>query len=624
MWYLLACLTSPADYRGYVDAILDSDGDGYVDSAFADHELASDYLGVDCDDEDGGAFPGAPEICDGVDQDCDGDIDEDLPDYVGWFVDADGDGYGDPSAPVLACPFPDNAVEDGSDCDDLRKDVAPGRAESCNVLDDDCDGEVDEGVQQDWYVDADEDGYGDEALSLFSCDPGEGYAESAGDCDDGDPGVSPGVDEVCNDGIDNDCDESTDCRLSGSSDWGTIARAYGSAASGSFGGKVTAGSYAGDERGALLVGDIHAEREGEELGAAYLFSRGPNELQDADAVFFGAVGSDTSVGVELFDLDGDGLDDVLLGDDRVGRDVIAFMWPFPSVSEFDDAALYLDGGSGRFGHAIAGIRDDSGGTWVSVGAFTALTGGAVFVSEYTGPGTFDGMGEADVTIEGSSVSDEFGKAVEVGDLDGDGVSELLVGAPGESSGAEDSGAVYIFSQPLSGSLDATDADLTVQGVVVERGAGWFVRAEDVSGDGRDDLLVGAPGQAQSDAGALFVFTQNPTGFRSTDGSDLEVLGTSSYGALGASAVVLDLDGSGAPDLAVSDPGAGAVFLFYDVRDSGSFDSSDAEASVDAPGVQLLELERVRWSTASEHLIIGCPKCGDDDEGALLSLLGNGP
>jgi len=138
------------EYTGAEDA----DGDGFA---------SPDCGGTDCDDADPDVYPGAPEACNFVDDDCDGDVDEGF--------DADGDGW-------TTC---------GGDCNDTLFDVNPDAAEVCDQLDNDCDGDVDEGFDLD----------------------GDGYASCAGDCDEDDPSVNPGAAEDCN-GIDDDCDGQAD------------------------------------------------------------------------------------------------------------------------------------------------------------------------------------------------------------------------------------------------------------------------------------------------------------------------------------------------------------------------------------------------------------------------------
>jgi hypothetical protein len=166
----------PDDPRVYAGAHefcdgLDNDCDHVADETFdldGDGALADDadcrVLGqpTDCDDLDPAVHPGAPEVCDGLDNDCSDRIDDD--------VDADGDGY-------FAC----------ADCDDADPYTHPDAAEVCDGIDNDCSGASDET----WDLD------------------GDGYSPCAGDCNDRDPHDAPGIPELC-DGHDNNCDGTAD------------------------------------------------------------------------------------------------------------------------------------------------------------------------------------------------------------------------------------------------------------------------------------------------------------------------------------------------------------------------------------------------------------------------------
>ncbi len=159
---------------------------------------------TDCDDADGAVHPEAAEVCDGIDNDCDGAADVNAIDAAIRFVDSDGDGQGDAALPILDCGGV-GVPEDG-DCDDGAPEVYPGAPETCDGVDEDCDGDIDEetGELILWYRDDDGDGYGG-SLSVSACAQPPGYTAAPSDCDDLDRSAWPGATEYC-DGADDDCD----------------------------------------------------------------------------------------------------------------------------------------------------------------------------------------------------------------------------------------------------------------------------------------------------------------------------------------------------------------------------------------------------------------------------------
>lgn len=167
-----------------------------------------DFPEADCDDEDVNTYPDAPEVCDGADNDCDASTVSDESSLMDWFyADTDSDGYGDATMSEFVCEASTGYVSDDTDCDDGNIDVNPGASESCNEVDDNCDGSTDEGVTSTFYADADSDGYGDASMSEDACSASAGYVSDNTDCDDINAARNPGATEVCDmDDTDEDCD----------------------------------------------------------------------------------------------------------------------------------------------------------------------------------------------------------------------------------------------------------------------------------------------------------------------------------------------------------------------------------------------------------------------------------
>ena len=190
---------------------LDDDGDGfgYFENLVVACELADGLSDNpdDCDDEDADIHPDADEICDEIDNNCDNVTDSDAIDRNTYYRDIDEDGYGDDEAIQEACSLPEGFAEEGGDCDNQEPLANPGATEVCDGIDNNCDGDIDinatDGVA--YYADADEDGYGDASVELVGCEQPEGYVTDDTDCDDTNAEANPGASEVCDEGVDNDC-----------------------------------------------------------------------------------------------------------------------------------------------------------------------------------------------------------------------------------------------------------------------------------------------------------------------------------------------------------------------------------------------------------------------------------
>ncbi len=179
----------------------DDDSDGHDDAACG---------GDDCDDSDNTIYPGAPETCDGDDDDCDGSIDEGAAGASTWYADSDADGYGNPTVSTTSCTQPSGYVSGRTDCADADATAYPGALEYCDGVDDDCDGAIDDSAvdMTDWYRDFDSDGWGDTNSTSTSCNQPSGYVSLDGDCNDRSATLYPGAAEIPYDGIDQDCDGS--------------------------------------------------------------------------------------------------------------------------------------------------------------------------------------------------------------------------------------------------------------------------------------------------------------------------------------------------------------------------------------------------------------------------------
>jgi len=200
---------------------LDTDRDGF---GVAGSDLCScraeglrdAAVGGDCDDSNTAFNPAATEVCNGVDDNCDG-----LKDPAGaagclvYMADRDSDGFGVAGDTSCLCAptYPYTSLISG-DCDDTRALARPGRVETCNGFDDNCDGLTDLENSQGclvYYRDADADGYALSGDFKCLCAATAPYLqpEPNGDCDDTNPEANAGKSEVC-DGADNDCDGATD------------------------------------------------------------------------------------------------------------------------------------------------------------------------------------------------------------------------------------------------------------------------------------------------------------------------------------------------------------------------------------------------------------------------------
>lgn len=578
----------------------------------------------------------AEEVCNGKDDDCDGETDEGLE--QNWYPDGDGDGQGGGEVPVVACVQPVGYVLVSGDCDDTDSNVNSVAIETCDGIDNTCDGSIDEGLLVSWYSDADGDGYGSPLAPTMSCGAPEGYVENSLDCDDADMDINPMGEDACGDATDRNCDgvvnpvacdgftlmlEDADALLVGEeptnyAGW-MVARAgdqngdgladflvsapYYSEARGAVylvtgpadNGATLAnairftGGSPGDGLGLALDGGSDVNGDGiadiimgavhNGIGKVYLFY-GPvtsdRSVSDAD-VSIGASNSDGEVGgTALFarDMNGDGLDDVMVGtlSSDGGTDVIHLFYgpDFSSGSVTQaDATFERESCEAKQGVPVTtGDIDGDGYSDVILGDHCQTSSAAGLVYIFLGPfsGSY-GPTQADAILLGNSYPDSgFGQTVAmVGDTNGDGIDDLLVGAPFSTAetGNTESGAVYLFSGPISGSLGTAEATARLVGEDLGGHAGYFLSAAgDLNSDGLADILVGTSwfnGSDPEDAAAYAVFGPI-SGVSSLRNADIRIVGGDVYDRIRMSAINAgDVNNDGLSDLLLGSYSHGANY-----------------------------------------------------------------
>ncbi len=547
----------------------------------------------------------------------------------------------------------DGYSPDDGDCDDDDPDIHPGASERCDGIDNDCDGNTDESDATDaisWYRDYDGDGFGDPDSTTDACDAPPGYVGNPEDCDDTSELASPIGEEVCNDGLDNDCDgDESACYLDGTVQLPEVSAGLTGAEAGARTGHVVsgAGDTDGDGLGELLIGAPYADDRGTGSGVAYLLKgpvSGALSATDAHATLQGT-SAGHAAGTALAaagDVDDDGYGDVLIGAITAnggGTDsgeAYLLLGPFSGTSLLADADAKLIGeiSSDGAGFALAGPGDvDGDGTPdLLVGATGWGDGGlesrgATYLISGAVTGSFD-LSDATARVAGATAYDSSGSALAGGDLNGDGLADVVIGVPGWSN-RDDDGAAMVLYGPLSGSVAIENAEASYRGTAAAR-VGEALSIGDLNGDGHLDLAVGAP-EADGD-GAAVLFLGPIEGALSEP--EITVVGERSDDGAGRQlGIDGDLNGDGLIDLMVAAAGAadgaGEVGVFYGPV-SGSMDLGDADVSVkgaddgDGAGTAADWAPDVNGD-GHDDLLIGAPgvDSGATDAGAAYLVLGEG-
>lgn len=547
--------------------------------------------------------------------------------------DADGDGH---DAPEFG----------GDDCDDADPDIHPGATEICDPEDDDedCDGLADdlddaaEGKVSGW-PDEDEDGYADDSAWSETCEESQ-LSDVGGDCVDTDPAVHPGADEICDDGLDNDCDgTSNDCAPAGSypvDASGTVI--FGAADGDRLGTGVALGDMDGDGHDDLLLGADSEATGGADAGAAYLvlgpIAAGTHVVNTISSAAVAGSKSEQAVGTALAlgDLTGDGVMELILGVpgyDTTGYSangavaIVEGTGAYPT--DISGAAMIISGAADTdaAGTAVGSADLDCDGVadlLVGVPKDDTLGTNRGAVAVVFGPSASLGLADADILFVGTDNGEMAGTTlVNIGDGNADGVDDLLIGAPERDGAYSNEGVAWLVygTCAQTGTIDLTSADASLFGPNSGALAGTALAATgDLDGDGYDDLGVGAPGYngptgSSADIGLAAVFSSPLAGGVevSLASAPLLALGGADQDALGVSlSAGGDVDGDGCPDLLVGATGAAVGGIGGDVGVGGLFYCPDLAAG---------------WSSdlsVADATVEG--QAGDDGAGALVEVRGD--
>ncbi|MBW2253232.1 MAG: FG-GAP repeat protein [Deltaproteobacteria bacterium] len=544
---------------------------------------------VDCNDGDSNVHPGAPEICNGYDDDCDLLVDDRDPQLVGaptWYVDRDGDDFGTLDGTVERCTRPEGYAPDAGDCDDDDQNLNPDAQELCDGIDNDCDTLVDD--EDDpvvdattYYEDWDRDGWGNDAVSVVSCEPIPGMVAQPDDCDDTVSTIHPDATETCADS-DDDCDGVVE---NGAAD----ALWYVDADGDGWGDMGPAPVLSCDPVGSRIRNPGDCDDDKPEVN--------PNAREDCATTWDDDCDGDTddpeALGLLTWYRDQDNDDygvasDSLLSceeeeegyareagdcndeDPDINPEQGCGLPDFAVLDPATSAADWLgENGSDALGIAVACAGDLNGDDlddWM-IGARDAQTDlmaatGAVFFFHAPVSGSIDlSAEEADSRWHGGNINDLAGTALAAaGHVDGDALGDVVVGVWNRQvGGLVRAGTAYlIYGDPPTGDHDLEDeADVVIRGTGTNHQFGEAVSGGgDFDADGVDDIVVGAPFAEGFGAGPgrAAVILGEPAPLLTFDDADLRLHGADDGDRAGAAvAFIGDFDDDGYDDVAIGAP-----------------------------------------------------------------------